>query len=836
MTLPTVSVVVINLNGRHHLEPCFQSLIAQDYPADRVELILIDNASTDGSCEFMQQHFPQVRLIRNPTNVGFAPAVNQGAVAAIGQYLALINNDTHLDVGWISAMVRTIEAGRERGVACVGSHILDWEGKRIDFLTSGITFYGIGHQFYHGLPAGTVSMEDHEAIFACGGAMIVDRQIFLEVGGFDEDFFAYYEDVDFGWRLWVLGYRVLITSSATIYHRHHGTSSRLRDYQLLKLFERNALMTIIKNYDEQNLNRVFNAAMLLIVQRMIHQSDASVDWDRFDFARGGSQPKEQTDQEVPLLTLSPIAALKDIIDDFPRLWHKRMQIQARRKVADAEIFPLFRFPFGSFDFYEPNRMSTQTILQALGVESMFAGLPMHRVLIISSDPISENLAGVGIRAVEMARGLSHVAHVTLAAPERADLPLPGVQMIAFGREDESLIGNLAGQSDIIIFQGYSLMRYPVIGKLNKRLVVDIYDPYYLEGLELFTKHPEEQGQQIAEQTLASLVEQLKVGDFFLCASERQRDFWVGMLTSVGRLSPAGYRNDPTFRSLIDVVPFGCPDTPPIHTQPVLRGVVPGIAEDDTILLWGGGIWDWLDPLTVIEAMGRIRAQRPKVKLFFLGKRHPNPADVPEMAMYERAVALAEELNLLGQTVFFNDRWVPYDERTSYLLEADIGVSAHQEHIETRFAFRTRLLDCIWAGLPMVVSSGDTLADTVVAQGLGYAIPIGNADAFAQALLDLTSSPDPRGRYAAVFDAVRPQFTWSRSLEPLVNFCRQPYAAADRLRLDTHTKPAQMKREAKLETIIVEKNRHIAHLEDLIKRLESGRVMRLLRWIEQRRKR
>ncbi|WP_129633362.1 glycosyltransferase family 4 protein [Candidatus Oscillochloris fontis] len=461
---------------------------------------------------------------------------------------------------------------------------------------------------------------------------------------------------------------------------------------------------------------------------------------------------------------------------------------------------------------------------------------MHRVLIISSDPISENLAGVGIRAVEMARGLSTSAYVTLAAPERADLNLPGVQMIAFAREDENTIGNLAGQSDIIIFQGYSLMRYPVIGTLNKRLVVDIYDPYYLEGLELFIKHPAEQGQQIAEHTLASLVDQLKVGDFFLCASERQRDFWVGMLTSAGRLSPAGYRNDPTFRSLIDVVPFGCPDTPPIHTQPVLRGVVPGIAEDDTILLWGGGIWDWLDPLTVIAAMGRIRAQRPKLKLFFLGKRHPNPADVPEMAMYERAVSLAAELGLLGQTVFFNDRWVPYNERANYLLEADIGVSAHQEHIETRFAFRTRLLDCIWAGLPMVVSSGDTLADTVVAQGLGYAVGIGDVDGFAQALLDLTSSPDPRGRYAATFDAVRAQFTWSRSLEPLVNFCRQPYAAADRLRLDTHTKPAAMKREAKLEAMIAEKNRHIAQLEDLIKRLESGRLMRLLRWIEQRRKR
>ncbi|RRR72209.1 MAG: glycosyltransferase [Candidatus Viridilinea halotolerans] len=835
MSPATVSVIVINLNGRHHLAPCFQSLFEQDYPAECVELILVDNASVDGSLELMRERFPQVKIIQNQVNVGFAPAVNQGAKAATGRYLALLNNDTRAEPSWMGALVAALEAGREQRVACVGSRILDWEGQRLDFVSSGASFYGFGYQFFHDFPLSATSVAAHEALFACGGAMLVDRAVFLEVGGFDEDYFAYYEDVDFGWRLWVLGYRVLITPTATIYHRHHGTSSRMQKYQMHKLFERNALMTVIKNYEETHLQPVLNSALLMVFQRMLGDAGEAVAWEQFDFAQGGVQPAELQQQAVPRLMLSPMAAVKDVLDAFPQLWAKRQRIQSRRLRPDAEIFPLLRYPFGPHYQYESRPAISQAIMDLLGVRDMLSGGRMHRVLIISTDPLSEHLAGVGIRAVEMARGLSQSCYVTLAAPERAEIHLPDVQVVAFARDDEPLMRRLASQAEVIIFQGYSLLRYPAIGELNKILVVDLYDPYYLEGLELFCKEEDERARQIARDNLATLNNQLRVGDFFICASERQRDFWLGMLTSLGRISPDGYRHDPTFRSLIDVVPFGSEVEPPVHQQRVLKGVVPGIAADDTLLLWGGGIWDWLDPLTVVAAMGLVREQRPKLKLFFLGYRHPNPADVPEMAMHTRAVELAQALGLLNTTVFFNDRWVPYAERSSYLLESDIGVSAHLSHIETRFAFRTRLLDCIWAGLPMVVAAGDSLADMVVQQGLGYAVPIGNAESFAQALLELTSQPDPRGRYAAAFAAVREQYTWPQALAPLVRFCRDPRYAPDRARLAMRSQYLQNNREAQLYATVIEKNAHIAYLEDLIQRLEAGRVMRLLRWVEERRK-
>ena len=124
-----------------------------------------------------------------------------------------------------------------------------------------------------------------------------------------------------------------------------------------------------------------------------------------------------------------------------------------------------------------------------------------------------------------------------------------------------------------------------------------------------------------------------------------------------------------------------------------------------MLLWGGGIWRWLDALTPIRAVERLAAEGRRVHLFFLGVGRPAPTarDIPSSA--GEAIAYARERGLEGRYVHFNHGWVPYEERQSYLLEADLGISAHHEHLEARFSFRTRVLDYLWAGLPMVLTQG-----------------------------------------------------------------------------------------------------------------------------------
>jgi glycosyltransferase involved in cell wall biosynthesis len=270
---------------------------------------------------------------------------------------------------------------------------------------------------------------------------------------------------------------------------------------------------------------------------------------------------------------------------------------------------------------------------------------------------------------------------------------------------------------------------------------------------------------------------LESGDAFLCASERQRDLWLGALAALGRIDREGYARDPAFRSLIDVVPFGIDAAPPMARGAVLKGVVPGISSSDKVALWGGGMWDWLDPLTVIRAVHLLG--REDVKLFILGTRRPNPG-VPRMVMERRAVRLAEELGVLDRSVFVNDRWVPFEDRSSYLLEADVGVSAHRDELEARFAFRTRLLDCIWAGLPIVTSAGESVAEVVSEQGLGRVVACGDVDAYARAIDDVIDAG--RDAFAEGFRTTRPLFEWTRvvdTLEPLLEASERHDAKPDR---------------------------------------------------------
>ena len=161
--------------------------------------------------------------------------------------------------------------------------------------------------------------------------------------------------------------------------------------------------------------------------------------------------------------------------------------------------------------------------------------------------------------------------------------------------------------------------------------------------------------------------------------------------------------------------------------------IPGIADDDKVIIWGGGIYNWFDPCTLIRAVDRLRDRVPDVRLFFMGTKHPNP-DVPEMRVAVEAVRTRRRARACStRYVFFNDGWVPYDERQNYLLDADIGVSTHFHHVETAFSFRTRVLDYFWADLPVVTTEGDALAAVITERGLGLAVPPEDPEALADAL-------------------------------------------------------------------------------------------------------
>ena len=399
----------------------------------------------------------------------------------------------------------------------------------------------------------------------------------------------------------------------------------------------------------------------------------------------------------------------------------------------------------------------------------------HRIGVITDDVLTSKMAGPAIRAWQIASALAREHEVRLVTTSsRCELSSATFD-VADGTGDA--VRQTGSWADVVVVQGAVLGRRRFLRTGGKVIVVDLYDPLHLEQLELHGQDDPGSRWAAVGSATAELNAQVARGDFFLCASAKQRDLWLGHLAALGRVNPRTYDEDSSLFSLIDVVPFGLPSEPARHTETVLRGVVPGIGPEDEVILWGGGVYNWLDPLTLIRAVDILRLRRPKARLFFLGLQHPNP-NVPAMHMAAQTRALAGELGLVGTHVFFNDGWVPYDERQSYLLEADVGVSTHLDHVETAFSFRTRILDYIWAGLPVVATEGDAFADVIRSRGLGLTVPPGDAPALAQALHSLLADTSLAETCRQRLSEVRPAFAWDEALRPLLRFCADPRRAPD----------------------------------------------------------
>ncbi len=401
-----------------------------------------------------------------------------------------------------------------------------------------------------------------------------------------------------------------------------------------------------------------------------------------------------------------------------------------------------------------------------------------RVLVLTFDPLTDAMAGPAIRAWHLAQVLAPRFSVTLASTVGASRSHDAMRVcsVAPGPRD---IGSLVGECDVVFAPTSVVRRHPEVASSDAPLVIDMNIPTHLENLERGGRSDDEYEQAVAHQ-VSVINEDLGRGDFFLCASERQRDFWLGALSHTGRVNPATYDDDPTLRRLIDVVPFGVPPAPPIPAGPVLRRHFPGIAADDPVVVWGGGVYDWFDPVSLVRAVDRVRSQVPNIRLVFLGMSNPNP-DIVEMARAVELRSVSDELALTGSTVFFNDQWVPYHAWGSYLLDADVAVSIHFDNLETRFSFRTRILDYLWARLPMILTGGDALSDLVAERGLGITVAPGDIDAIADALVRLLADDAPRADFGPTLD----QFQWPQVARPLLGWLddarRSPDTAALELR-------------------------------------------------------
>jgi glycosyltransferase involved in cell wall biosynthesis len=379
---------------------------------------------------------------------------------------------------------------------------------------------------------------------------------------------------------------------------------------------------------------------------------------------------------------------------------------------------------------------------------------MTRVALLSSEPVRARMAGIGIRYLELARRLPAFGVETVLLSPGLPEEVPGLPAGAVARRAErGRLAELTGDCQAAVAQGQwandLLLEAP-----NLPVAIDLYDPWLVENLH----YTAELGLDPYRNDHASWLLQLGRGDFFLCSGMEQRLFYQGFLAAVGRVNPLSMADDPDLGRLIAEVPFGVPEVLPPH-----RPYLPPRAAGERRFLFGG-LYDWYDPWTVLRAFAA--AQRPEWRLYFI--HNPNPESTPQR-LWREVEGWCRRQGLWGTNVLALD-WVEAERRYDLLRDVDALVVTHLPSLETRLSLRTRLLDALAAGCPVVTSEGGAMGRLLVEHRAGWVVPCGDVEALGRALAEVAAGDGERAAGAA---GLARRFAWETVLEPLVAFCLAP---------------------------------------------------------------
>jgi GT2 family glycosyltransferase len=361
----STEIIIVNWNNRRETLECLDAVAAQLGDVGEATITVVDNGSTDGSATAVTSRHPNAKLFALAENRGFTGGLAAALAGSEARNVVFLNNDAVPQPGWLAALVHAIDDAPD-DVASIGGKIVDPSGQTIDFIGGLLTFDA--HAFQNGFryPVGARKepAAGDELLFACGGNMISRRALLMDLGAFDDDYFAYLEDVDFGWRTWIAGCRVLFEPHALVRHASSTTSNRLGDFERGVLFERNALQTALKNFEQ--LAESGAAVLFAYLHRLHHY--ATTRNERAQELKRPALGKKKTSRwkREPLvalddpLTTMQFRALDWIMRNQERIAKKRHDVQRRRKRSDREIFE--RFPLHFVPTYPGDEALMQSAL------------------------------------------------------------------------------------------------------------------------------------------------------------------------------------------------------------------------------------------------------------------------------------------------------------------------------------------------------------------------------------------------------------------------------------------------------------------------------------------
>jgi len=353
---------------------------------------------------------------------------------------------------------------------------------------------------------------------------------------------------------------------------------------------------------------------------------------------------------------------------------------------------------------------------------------MLRVVVHTPDVVGERMAGPGIRAWHFADELSKHFDVTLVA--RLEGNPPEVAQFALVEKGSNAARRALHDADVLLGQPARGFRRQ---RKAQRIVYDLFDPVLLELREMYGKSPSIRQRVHLAAEKSRVRNALREGDLLLVATPKQREL---------------YKKQDAL-----IVPFGA-EIPPKSQE--LRA--------ESLVLWGGGTWEWLDPKTAVEATVKLNRDGVPCRLLFLGRSRPNRSMVDRRRedRFDRLVASGQPF------VQANDEWIPYRDRLSWLHRAKIAIMLHRPTAEAAYSIRTRLFDAIAATVPVVTTEEGFAAELVRAEGLGVVVPAGDAGAVAAAMRKLLCDDAFHARCVQSLARIRPRYAWDVVTQPLID--------------------------------------------------------------------
>jgi glycosyltransferase involved in cell wall biosynthesis len=351
------------------------------------------------------------------------------------------------------------------------------------------------------------------------------------------------------------------------------------------------------------------------------------------------------------------------------------------------------------------------------------------VVVATPDVVGERMAGPGIRAWYLAQELARHFPTQLVAKVE--------------KETASVLDRDSAEGKRAIREADVLIGQPARGfrkkRRDQRIVYDLFDPTVLELRELYGAAPSIRQRVHLAAEWGRLAEALMRADVLMCAAARQRDFYEKLQSGDARWIEVPFGIDPAELA-------SCPKP------------------QDNVVVWGGGVWEWLDPATAVDAVVRVNASGTRCKLLFLGRRRPTTPHLIDRRREDRFDQLLEKG---GPHVAANETWVPYRERLSWLRAGKIAIMLHRSTAEAQYSIRTRVFDAIAAGIPVVATAGGFAAELVEREGLGIVVPPEDVEAVEKAIIRLLRDDVFHARCVSNLERLRPAYGWDVVTKPLI---------------------------------------------------------------------